>query len=217
MNKIISDGPKFPIATILFAHGAGAPMTSEWMQQVTNIFISNGIKILRFNFPYMQRREEEGRKFPPNRAPILIEHIKNILYEVSNDQLIEGPLFLGGKSMGARISCMIESSLKEGSNIQKIKGNLCFGFPFHPPGKPGTDRIKILNQTKRPTLINQGERDPFGSKAWIKQQKLSELIKLNFIEDGNHDLVPRVRSGITKIENLTKSVEESVRFIKNQV
>ena len=42
---------------------------------------------------------------------------------------------------------------------------LCLAFPLHPPGKgddPTKSRLPELEAVQVPTLVVQGERDPFG-------------------------------------------------------
>ena len=43
----------------------------------------------------------------------------------------EGPLIIGGKSMGGRVASMIAESTR-------VAGLLCLGYPFHPAGKPSS-------------------------------------------------------------------------------
>ena len=66
------DGPANATWTVALAHGAGAPMDSPFMEQVAAGLAAHGIRVLRFEFPYMARRRNEGRKFPPDRAPVLL-------------------------------------------------------------------------------------------------------------------------------------------------
>jgi predicted alpha/beta-hydrolase family hydrolase len=39
---------------------------------------------------------------------------------------------------------------------------LCLAFPVHPPGRPEKSRLEELDLVTLPTLVVQGERDPFG-------------------------------------------------------
>jgi hypothetical protein len=40
---------------------------------------------------------------------------------------------------------------------------LCLAFPLHPPGRPEKSRLPELDAVKVPTLVVQGESDPFGT------------------------------------------------------
>ena len=68
-----------PIAQIIFAHGAGADMHHEFMVQVTRLFNQANINVLRFNFPYMDKRIALGKRYPPDRMPKLIDCYKQVI------------------------------------------------------------------------------------------------------------------------------------------
>lgn len=193
----------------LFAHGAGAPKNSVWMNSITKLIekkSNHQIKVIRFNFPYMEKSQRENIKLPPDRMSKLLEHWeKMILKEFKTCDY----LFIGGKSMGGRAATMIDFK-----NIEaKISGIINFGFPFHAPGKLPGDRIYHLENIKIPCLINQGEIDSMGTKLEISKYKLSKKIILKFLTDGNHDLKPRAKSGFTLEENQDIAVQNLIDFI----
>ncbi len=88
-----------PAALLVLAHGAGAPMDSDFMNAMAEALADRGISVVRFEFPYMARRRQEQRKFPPNRAPQLLAHFRDVLAALPDDNL---PIWIGGKSMGGR-------------------------------------------------------------------------------------------------------------------
>jgi len=65
------------------------------------------------------------------------------------------PLIVGGRSAGARVAC--RTAAETGA-----RAVLCLAFPVHPPGKPERTRLAELDGVTVPTLVVQGERDPFG-------------------------------------------------------
>ena len=196
----------------ILAHGAGAPSNSDWMKLLVSEIkkqSNDEIKITLFNFPYMTRRLRENKKIPPDRMPKLIdEWSKQILK--TNKKL---PLFIGGKSMGGRVATLLDFPKLD----TNINGIINFGFPFHAPGKLPGDRISHLENFKIPCLINQGERDPMGSITEIEDYKLSKNITVNFLQDGNHDLKPRVKSGKTLEDNITAAVKSMINFIEEKL
>ena len=129
---LLINKPRETISTLILAHGAGAPMDSDWMNSVSKLFEDSYIKVIRFNYPYMKRRELEGRKFPPDRGEKLIKHTQDVINYIIEEKLWEGKLFIGGKSMGARIGCMVEHEL--------LAGNICFGFPFFSSWSNGSQK-----------------------------------------------------------------------------
>ncbi len=190
-------GPEAARATILFAHGAGAPMDSAAMTAIANALAEQGLRVFRFEFSYMAARRTEGTRKPPPRAEKL-----NSEYLAAIDALdVDGPLIIGGKSMGGRVASMIADELFD---ADRVTGLLCVGYPFHPIGKPEKLRTEHLKHLRTPTLICQGTRDQFGSKDEVSAYELSSGIQLNWFEDGDHDLKPRKRvSGFTHTDHIT--------------
>jgi predicted alpha/beta-hydrolase family hydrolase len=190
------DGPEKARATILLAHGAGAPMDSAAMNAVTKALVATGLRIARFEFIYMaSRRTEAGRKPPPRAEKVMSEYIAAV-----EALKAKGPLIIGGKSMGGRVASMVcDDLLAKG----KVAGLLCLGYPFHPIGKPEQLRTAHLASLKTPALIVQGTRDPFGTPEEVETYKLSKKIEILWLEDGDHDLKPRKAvSGFSAADHL---------------
>ncbi|MEZ9697862.1 alpha/beta fold hydrolase [Vibrio sp. 10N.261.46.E12] len=201
MNNIIIDGEDNPI-TFIFAHGAGAGMDHEFMQSVAKGLAFKGIRVIRFNFPYMVKRAEDGKRRPPDRAPKLLEAYQEVIEQVDADKLV-----IGGKSMGGRMASHL-------SEVDKVAAMACLGFPFHPPGKPEKYKGEHLAELAKPCLILQGERDTFGKREEFADFDLSDSIRVEFIPDGDHSFKPRKSSGHTEQQNITVTVEKLSAFIK---
>ncbi|MEZ9438272.1 alpha/beta fold hydrolase [Vibrio atlanticus] len=201
MNNLIIDGEDNPI-TFIFAHGAGAGMDHEFMQSVAKGLAFKGIRVIRFNFPYMIKRAEDGKRRPPDRAPKLLEAYQEIIGQVDADKLV-----IGGKSMGGRMASHL-------SEVDKVAAMACLGFPFHPPGKPEKYKGEHLAELAKPCLILQGERDTFGKREEFADFDLSDLIRVEFILDGDHSFKPRKSSGYTEQQNIALTVEKLSAFIK---
>lgn len=184
-TNFLFDGPEDARVTLLLAHGAGAPMDSVWMTNAVKLLAAKGIRVVRFEFAYMAgRRTEAGSKPPPRAEKVIPEFVAAV------DDLgpTNGPLFIGGKSMGGRVASMVADPLFAAN---RIAGLLCLGYPFHPPGKPEQLRTKHLVEMQTPTLILQGTRDEFGTAEEVAGYTLSPRIEVQFFEDGDHDLKPR--------------------------
>lgn len=201
MNNIIIDGEDNPI-TFIFAHGAGAGMDHEFMQSVAKGVAFKGIRVIRFNFPYMIKRAEDGKRRPPDRAPKLLEAYQEIIEQCDADKLV-----IGGKSMGGRMASHL-------SEVDKVAAMACLGFPFHPPGKPEKYKGEHLVELTKPCLILQGERDTFGKREEFADFNLSDSIRVEFIPDGDHSFKPRKSSGYTEQQNIALTVEKLSAFIK---
>ncbi|MEO1112234.1 MAG: alpha/beta family hydrolase [Pseudomonadota bacterium] len=197
-----------PAATLLMAHGAGAPMDSVFMEKLANALAAEGIAVARFEFAYMAGRRTGGSKKPPPRADRLIGEFQTALQTLLAD--CTGPLLLGGKSMGGRVAAMLGGGA---SLPQRVSGICCFGYPFHPTGKPDAEwRLSPLQESKRPVLILQGDRDPFGSKAEIDAITLPDSVSLTYLEDGNHDFGPRGKSPATLDGNIQNAARAAAAF-----
>ena len=95
----------------------------------------------------------------------------------------------------------------------KIAGLVCLGYPFHPPGQPEKLRTDHLEKLESPTLICQGERDPFGTRDEVSAYPLSPSIAITWLTDGDHDLKPRKASGATFDGNLHLAAKAIADFI----
>lgn len=202
MTDFLFNGPKNADKTVVLAHGAGAPMDSEFMAYFADGLAAQGLRVARFEFPYMVKRREDGKRRPPDRAPVLLEAYLNVAAELGPDNLV-----VSGKSMGGRIASMI-------ADEAGVAGLVCLGYPFHPPGKPDKLRTEHLAGLKTPTLILQGERDPFGRREEVESYTLSKAINVDFLPDGDHDLKPRKASGRTREQNWADGVERMVAFAR---
>lgn len=92
-------------ATLILAHGAGAPMDSPFMERIAELLAAQGIAVARFEFPYMAQRREDGRKRPPNPQAQLLDCWRRVHAQVR--ETLDGPLALGGKSMGGRMASLL--------------------------------------------------------------------------------------------------------------
>ena len=120
------------------------------------------------------------------------------------------PVFLGGKSMGGRMASMIAVDLEaEGA---PVRGVACLGYPVHPPGKPEKLRTEHLEGIRTPTLICQGTRDPFGTRDEVPDFPLSQTIRLEWLEDGDHGFKPRKASGRTEQQNWEQALNAIQAF-----
>lgn len=200
------DGPIF-----LFAHGAGADCHSNFMSTIALGLAEQGICVLRFNFDYMQQRIETGSRRPPERAPKLIQQFEDKIKQISAKD--KRSIVIGGKSMGGRMASLVASMCLE-SELPEIKGVACLGFPFHPAGKLDKLRIDHFPLIKQKQLIIQGTRDKLGNIDEVKSYQLPEEIEWLWLEDGDHDLKPRVKSGFTHEQHLQQAIQRLASFIK---
>ena len=199
------DGDENAAHTIVLAHGAGAAMDSPFMNDMVRQLAKAGLRVVRFEFPYMAKCRRDGKKRGPDRAPVLIAFYGEVVRQLGRPE----KLIIGGKSMGGRIASMVADDLG-------VAGLVCLGYPFHPPGKPENLRTEHLKTLNTPTLICHGTRDPFGTPDEIAGYGLSEAIAMHWVADGDHDFDARKKSGHTQEGNIIDAAAAIAVFAKNK-
>lgn len=201
MTTLLWNGPADAPKTIILAHGAGAAMDTPFMNQVAEGLATHGLRVGRFEFPYMVRRRETGKRGGPDRAPVLLDVWREVIRQVGTEQLI-----IGGKSMGGRIASMVADEMG-------VQGLVCMGYPFHPPGRPEKLRTAHLEDLATTTLVLQGTRDPFGKPEEVAGYALSDALRVHWIDDGDHSFKPRKASGRTLDQNIGEAIEAMAGFV----
>ncbi len=192
-------------ATLILAHGAGAPMDSDWMNDMAGRLAALGINVLRFEFPYMAQRRVDGGKRPPNPAPKLLEWWREVFAVVRRH--VTGVLAIGGKSMGGRMASLLADELG-------VDALVCLGYPFYAVGKPEKPRVEHLASLQTRTLIVQGERDALGNREAVEAYTLSPSIEVTWLAVGDHDLKPLKVSGFTHEQHLASAAQKVSEFLK---
>lgn len=205
--------PQAPL--LLLAHGAGAPMDSLFMNLLAEAMADNGVGVVRFEFPYMAQRREGGSKRPAPKAETLIEVFCEHVSAVAS--ACSGPVVIGGKSMGARISSMLVSGLSKTDVLSSsVLGAVGFGFPFHAPGKPAGKRVDHLKDVQLPVHIIQGTRDPFGKPVDVEGYSFSDTVSCDWLDSADHDFKPLKASGLTQAQCIQRAASIAASFIKKQ-
>lgn len=195
-------------ASLILAHGAGAPMDSPFMEKLTGRLAACGIAVCRFEFAYMAARRMGAGKRPPSPQAQLLEQWREVHALVR--QQATGLVAIGGKSMGGRMASLLADELGADALV-------CLGYPFHPAGKLEKPRVAHLEKLQTPTLIVQGERDALGNCETVAQYVLSPMINLHWLAAADHDLKPLKRSGLTHDGHLDGAAAAIVTFLGSQM
>ena len=175
-------------------------MDSPFLTSLAEGLAGKGLRVGRFEFPYMQKRRETGGKRPPDTREKLLASWREAFASV------KGPVVMAGKSLGGRIASYLADELG-------ARALVAYGYPYHPPGRPDQLRIEHLANLKTPALFLQGTRDVFGSPEEIESYPLAPSIRLDWIPDGDHGYVPRKSSGRTEADNLALAVDKTLDFL----
>ncbi|MFT6818175.1 MAG: putative alpha/beta-hydrolase family hydrolase [Myxococcota bacterium] len=101
-------------------------------------------------------------------------------------------LVVGGQSRGARVSV----SLAENLDAHAL---LLWSYPFHPRRcATSLTALDALIACRTPVWLCQGSRDALGNREQVRGYSLPDTVQVHWVEDGNHDLVPRERSGLQR-------------------
>jgi uncharacterized protein len=189
---------------LALAHGAGAGMSHPFMGSLAGELASVGVATLRYQFPYM-----EGRRRVPD-APAVLTATVRAAVRAAAEAAPGLPLLAGGKSMGGRMTSQAAAERP----LDGVRGLVFFGFPLHPPNKPGTKRADHLVNVTAPMLFLQGTRDTFAELPLLRPvcAKLGTRGTLRVIETADHSFHVLKSSGRTDTEVLRELAETVVRW-----
>jgi uncharacterized protein len=142
-----------PRAALVLGHGAGGGVEAPDLVAATEAARGEGWSVVLVEQPY----RVAGRRSPAPAGQLDVSW-RTVVEDLRHDLLGELPLVVGGRSLGARVACRTAEALGAAAV-------LCLAFPLEPPsraGKPRQSRLPELDAVTVPTLVVQGERDPFG-------------------------------------------------------
>ncbi|GJR07619.1 KAT8 regulatory NSL complex subunit 3 [Tanacetum coccineum] len=194
---------------VVFAHGAGAPSSSDWMIRWKNLLADalHAVEVVTFDYPYISERK------PPPKAEKLVEFHSGIVKEIAN-KYPQHPLILVGKSMGSRVSCMVAA--EDGIEASAV---VCLGYPLK--GTKGAIRDALLLQLEVPTMFVQGTKDGLCPLASLEMviKKMKAKTSLHIVENGDHSFKIAKKnlelSGITHEEAEQSAVQAIAMFVSH--
>ena len=206
---LVNSPEKEPKGIFLLAHGASKGMASPFMDSIARGISAAGIRVVRFHFPYMEDTLRTGMVIPANQRKILKQCFSEVIMHcIEKERCQSKYIIIGGKTMGARIASMV-------ADEHKVAGVICLGYPFHPLKKPKHFRIYHLKTIQTPTLICQGERDPFGTREEVEQRTLSNSVKFHWLARCDNNFKPGRLSDRTHDENMDDAIHACNGFISD--
>ena len=140
-------------AALVLGHGAGGGVGAPDLVAATRAAHEHDVSVVLVEQPY----RVAGRRSPAPARQLDAAWLA-VLAALRSRRLRGLPLIAGGRSSGARVAC--RTAAEAGAAAV-----LCLAFPVHPPGRgddPSKSRVGELDAVTVPTLVVQGERDPFG-------------------------------------------------------
>jgi len=184
---------------LALAHGAGAGMTHPFLEKLAEELAAVGVATLRYQFPYM----EERRRVPD--SPAVATAAVAGAVRAAGKAASGLPVFAGGKSFGGRMS----SQAAAAGLLEGVRGLVFFGFPLHPPNKPGTKRAEHLAKVPMPMLFLQGTRDTLADLKLLRPicGELGERATLHVVATADHSFHVLKSAGKSDAEELRELAE----------
>ena len=194
--RLVTHRAKTPIATLLLTHGAGGGIEAADLQAIAAELPRQGVTVELLEMPW----RVAGKKLAP-RPAVLDE----CLLAAAGALRPRTPRVVGGRSAGARAAARCARALH-------ADGYLALAFPLHPPGRPEKSRLEELEGAGVPTLVIQGERDPFG-----RPEEFPSDVDLTVVPLADHSFhVPR-KAELTQDEALGIIVEATLEWVVREV
>lgn len=174
------------VPVLILAHGAhndlDFPLLAYLAEQLS---VSGAARVVRFNFLY---REHGADAIDP--SPVLEETFLKV-YEHARSKLAEPgtPLFVGGKSLGARTAAELVSRRHEGNGVEAA-GLIELGYPLHSPGRKDRLYLEPLRYIDIPSLFFAGTEDPFCDPELLRPilENLKYPGTMYVLESADHSL-----------------------------
>jgi predicted alpha/beta-hydrolase family hydrolase len=136
---------------LVLGHGAGGGIESPDLVGAAEAAGSARISVALVEQPY----RVAGRRAPAPASQLDLAWT-SVVRQLAAGGLAGLPILTGGRSSGARVACRTAA---ETGSVAVV----CLAFPLHPPGRLGQSRLAELDAVRVPTLVVQGENDPFGT------------------------------------------------------
>lgn len=160
-----------PAALLALGHGAGGHVGTPDLVAVRDAAVAAGVAVALVTQPY----RVAGRRSPPPAAHLDQAWTAAIgSVPAQRPDLAGVPLLVGGRSSGARVACRTAATTGAAAVV-------ALAFPLHPPGRPERSRAAELD-TGLPTLVVNGDRDPFGVPTG------SDTVRVVVLPGERHDL-----------------------------
>lgn len=195
-GRLVQRRAASPWATLVLTHGAGAGIDTHDLTRIGISLPQFGVNTALLELPWVG----EGRRIAPSKT-VLDES-----FVAMADQLRpRTPLFIGGRSAGARIAC------RQARRLGAV-GVVAVSFPLHPKNKPASSRVDELVGARLPVLVVQGERDDMGAPEEFPPQ-----VPLVSVPYADHSLLVAKRAPVTQDATSRYAASEVLRWIAQRL
>lgn len=205
-GRLLVDAAAAATALLVLGHGAGGGTHAADLELLAHALPADGTSVVRFEQPW----RTAGRRIagPP---PTLDEAWRAAVgWLRAQDGWGEVPLFVGGRSAGARVAC--RTALDVGA-----AGVVCLAFPLHLPGRPEKSRAAELLTAGVPRLVLQGTKDAFGTPEEIRAAMgAAPGIRLVELPGADHGFRVAKAASFTGADLRTRVLAEVGQFVRGR-
>ena len=168
------------LAGLVVTHGRSNDMRNPFVRRIAEAASGIGLTALRMNFRYV---DEKGRASRDLRREE--DELRGAVRFASKD-IGNRPIFIAGKSMGARVCARASSD-------PDVAGVIALGYPLHPQFRPEVRNPPEWPLIVKPVLVVQGDQDPFCDLARLRDEltRLSQPYELVVIQNAGHSFESR--------------------------
>jgi predicted alpha/beta-hydrolase family hydrolase len=185
-----------PRALLVLGHGAGGGIQARDLAALAAGLPGAGVAVVRVEQPWrVAGRRVAGPPAQLDKAWLVA------VPEAVRLTGVTGPVYVGGRSAGARVACRTAADLG-------AAGVVALAFPLHPPGRPDRSRVAELLGADVPTLVVQGDRDSFGGPS-----ELPEGPRVVTVPGADHGFKVPAGGALTQAEALRVLVSAVLDFV----
>lgn len=191
-------------AVFVCAHGAGGNLADRGVVASARTMLANGIGVVRFNFPYRERKS--GR---PDPMPKLMETVAAVVAHTRNE-VSPSCLVIGGRSMGGRAASMLAADGFDANGL------LLLAYPLHPPKQPAKLRDAHLPRITMPVLCFSGTRDEFCTRELMERAVGTVTCpwQMEWVDGADHSFHVLKSSGRTDTEVMEQIGRTSGEWVR---
>jgi predicted alpha/beta-hydrolase family hydrolase len=169
-----------PHAGLVVTHGRSNDMRNPLIKRISKTASEAGLAALRINFRYADEKGRASRDLTREE-----DDLRGALRFLRKD-IGDRPIFIAGKSMGARVCARTSSD-------PDVAGMIALGYPLHPQFRPQVRNPPEWPLIVKPALFVQGDQDPFCDLARLREEltRLSQPHELVVIPNAGHSFEPR--------------------------
>jgi predicted alpha/beta-hydrolase family hydrolase len=169
-----------PLAGLILTHGRSNDMRHPFLRRLSSATAEAGVLALRMNFRYVDEKAKASRDLSREERDLrgAVEFLQTDVPGL--------PIFVAGKSMGARVCA-------RASDHPAVRGIIALGYPLHPMFRPQVRDPPEWPMIAKPALFVQGDQDPFCDLARLREElpRLKETHDLLVIPDAGHSFEPK--------------------------